>query len=702
VSRVYQEETAQNCETVTIGRQQVIADIGNPDVSPAPPGDQDGNPSTPDNPSQDQEGYDPLADPGLAAGARYGTFFVEPGGRAQVTLRVWGIDAVGENPEFRNRVWMKVYAQAANTTGETGVAFDIACGTGTESCAEPDVTAPEFSPSPDPDFILNNPQPANVLFIEANAPGGWKPPTDFTPPAVVDASSVEVVCVDNATGIDVLQLTSPIPVGPASVVCTATDAAGNVSEPVEYDFVVLDDVPPEVTLALPPGLEGGLEATNPVGEVVTFGATAFDDVNGPTAVTCDFPSGSRFPIGTTTVTCSASDSPPIPIPGTDPQEFTNDEVGTAVFTVTVRDSTAPVVTVPANISAEATGAAGRVVTFSASATDVVSGLITPVCTPASGSTFALGTSTVTCTATDGAGNASSGTFTVTVTDTTRPVVTPPADVVAEATGPGGATVSYPAATAIDLVGGTLAAPCVPASGSTFAIGPTTVTCTATDAVGNTGSATFTVTVRDTTRPVVTVPAPITVTTTGTTATVAYTVTASDAVGVATLGCSAAGASNVTTTGGTFPVGTSTVNCAATDAAGNSASASFTVTVNRAGYGGLDGVYANGSKSATSAVPLDFGFIGLGSSARVDSSLAAPSVKVYYAGRSCPGVKPASPTRTYPSGSSDYRYSASSQNWQFNWKPSVNRLGAGCYYVAVKSDQTGQEFESTRGPITLTK
>jgi len=101
------------------------------------------------------------------------------------------------------------------------------------------------------------------------------------------------------------------------------------------------------------------------------------------------------------------------------------------------------------------------------------------------------------------------------------------------------------------------------------------------------------------------------------------------------------------------------------------------------------------------VPLDFGFTGT-SGARVDSSLARPSVKVYYAGKSCPGTRPATPTFTYPSGSSDYRYSASALNWQFNWKPSVNGLGAGCYYVAVKSEQTGQEFNSTQSPIVLTK
>ena len=69
---------------------------------------------------------------------------------------------------------------------------------------------------------------------------------------------------------------------------------------------------------------------------------------------------------------------------------------------------------PGNITAAATSASGAMVTYSASATDPVDGSITPVCTPASGSTFALGTTTVTCTATDAAGNESSASFTVTV------------------------------------------------------------------------------------------------------------------------------------------------------------------------------------------------------------------------------------------------------------------------------------------------
>ena len=79
------------------------------------------------------------------------------------------------------------------------------------------------------------------------------------------------------------------------------------------------------------------------------------------------------------------------------------------------DVTAPVVTVPANITTPATSTAGATVTYTATATDDRDGPFTPTCTPASGSTFPVGTTTVTCTATDAAGNTGTGSFTVTVT-----------------------------------------------------------------------------------------------------------------------------------------------------------------------------------------------------------------------------------------------------------------------------------------------
>jgi predicted extracellular nuclease len=78
-------------------------------------------------------------------------------------------------------------------------------------------------------------------------------------------------------------------------------------------------------------------------------------------------------------------------------------------------------------------------------------------------------------------------------DLMPPVVTVPADQQVTAQGPFGALVTY-TASATDDIDGSVAVTCAPASGSLFAVGATLVSCTATDAVGNVGSATFTVTV----------------------------------------------------------------------------------------------------------------------------------------------------------------------------------------------------------------
>jgi hypothetical protein len=160
--------------------------------------------------------------------------------------------------------------------------------------------------------------------------------------------------------------------------------------------------------------------------------------------------------------------------------------------------------------------------------------------------------------------------------TTAPVVTPPTTPApVEATGPTGAVVNYGAATAYDYENNvSVPATCTPASGSVFPVGNTLVTCTATSALG-TGSATFTVSVVDTTAPVVTVPADMTVdSTTGSPVPVTFTATASDTVDPAspTVACAPA-------SGSSFAIGMTTVTCQATDTAGNTGSASFTVTVN---------------------------------------------------------------------------------------------------------------------------
>jgi uncharacterized repeat protein (TIGR01451 family) len=83
------------------------------------------------------------------------------------------------------------------------------------------------------------------------------------------------------------------------------------------------------------------------------------------------------------------------------------------------DSTPPVLTVPADVTVPATDGTGAVVDFTVTATDDTDPSPQVVCTPSSGATYPLGTTTVTCTATDDAGNVATDTFTVTVVATAR-------------------------------------------------------------------------------------------------------------------------------------------------------------------------------------------------------------------------------------------------------------------------------------------
>lgn len=150
------------------------------------------------------------------------------------------------------------------------------------------------------------------------------------------------------------------------------------------------------------------EATGPAGAVVTFAATAVDDVDGPVPVEAMPESGSTFPLGVTTVDLGASDAA--------------GNTAFKTFKVTVQDTTPPVISAPAALTAEATSAAGAVVTFTATASDLVSGPVPVTASPTSGSTFPVGTTTVALSATDGAGNTAHGSIAITVQDTTPPVI----------------------------------------------------------------------------------------------------------------------------------------------------------------------------------------------------------------------------------------------------------------------------------------
>src|SRR5207245_774789 len=122
------------------------------------------------------------------------------------------------------------------------------------------------------------------------------------------------------------------------------------------------------------------------------------------AVVCIPPSGTGFRLGTSNVTCTASGA-----------------IAPCSFTVTVVDTTPPRVTCNTNITAVATNCAGNVVTYIASATDSC-GLGNFDCSPRSGSTFPIGVTTVTCSATDSGGNSNSCSFTVTFVPSASPSI----------------------------------------------------------------------------------------------------------------------------------------------------------------------------------------------------------------------------------------------------------------------------------------
>jgi hypothetical protein len=145
-----------------------------------------------------------------------------------------------------------------------------------------------------------------------------------------------------------------------------------------------------------------VEAAGPSGSVVDFVGEvgALDAHDGVVATACLPASSATFPLGTTTVTCRAVDAA--------------GNEGSAAFHVTIVDTTGPVVTVPPAVTVPATGATGAIVTFVASATDLVSGSRPVTCAPASGSLFGVGSTTVTCRALDAAGNVGIGTVVVRV------------------------------------------------------------------------------------------------------------------------------------------------------------------------------------------------------------------------------------------------------------------------------------------------
>jgi len=248
--------------------------------------------------------------------------------------------------------------------------------------------------------------------------------------------------------------------------------------------------PDTPTVTVPGPLQA--EATSPSGAVVTFDASAVNGAQGTLPVSCTPASGSTFALGSTLVTCSATN-----VGYSTTESFT---VTVQPATATLTNASASSATIGGSLAVSATVApafATGTVTFTfgaqAVSAPVTGGTASATISPVQGgpglSTLVISYSG------DAAVLQATISAQVTVTDSAGPVFGPLTNLVVEATNASGATVIFNLPTAVDGVDGPVAVTCTAASGATFPQGTTPVTCSAADAAGNTTAASFTVTVR---------------------------------------------------------------------------------------------------------------------------------------------------------------------------------------------------------------
>ncbi|NOT38730.1 MAG: HYR domain-containing protein [Saprospiraceae bacterium] len=374
---------------------------------------------------------------------------------------------------------------------------------------------------------------------------------------------------DNCTGQNTVRTAglasgSAFPKGVTTNTFTVTDASGN-TKTCSFTVTVNDTelpviaCPSNIVTVNDAGVCTAIETyTTPVGT---------DNCTGQSTVrTAGLASGSAFPKGVTTNTFTITDAA--------------GNAKTCSFTVTVNDTELPVITCPANIvTSNDPGVCTAIESYTTpSGTDNCSGQNTiQTAGLVSGSAFSSGVTTNTFKVTDASGNTKTCSFTVTVNETEVPSVTCPANIVQGTnTGQCQANVTLAGATATDncQVDGITYSP---ASGSLFSLGASTVIVTATDVSGNTNTCSFTVTVNDTELPIITCPANIVIGNDNGVCTAVETYTTPSGTDNCT------GQNTVRTTGlasgSVFPKGVTTNTFKVTDAAGNTKTCSFTVTVN---------------------------------------------------------------------------------------------------------------------------
>jgi hypothetical protein len=210
--------------------------------------------------------------------------------------------------------------------------------------------------------------------------------------------------------------------GVNKVVLIATDASGNISDPVSFNVTVVDQTSPTISTPINIIQKNDLGSCGAYVKLKSLAPVAHDNV-GVMSFVNDYPGGTAdlvlFPVGVTVIKWTATDF--------------NGNVTTATQTITVNDVELPVIiNLPVDIAqTNDLGSCGAIVTWpqvlvvdNCGAGDGISGTLTLSSNYQSGATFSFGVTTVTYTATDSHGNTATGSFKITVTDNEAPKTIP--------------------------------------------------------------------------------------------------------------------------------------------------------------------------------------------------------------------------------------------------------------------------------------
>eukprot|EP00042_Codosiga_hollandica_P058962 m.896514 g.896514 ORF g.896514 m.896514 type:complete len:2070 (+) comp60012_c0_seq1:33-6242(+) len=288
--------------------------------------------------------------------------------------------------------------------------------------------------------------------------------------------------------------------GTTTVNCTTADAAGNTAK-CSFKVAVQDTTPPVISCS---NNVVGFTSKDLSTGLVNWNAPTATDNNGSPSVSCAPAIGTTlFSVGINPVVCTASD--------------TVGNTASCSFNITVNDVQNPDISCPSSYSDTLPlDAMTSDQTWQYTANDNV-GLASSTCTPASGSTFNYGDTTVVCTAVDTSNRNSQCSFRVTITDTQSPTVKCPAAYIGTTSaGSNTGTVewsapSVAASTATDNVGISLVYCSRALNDVVFPLGETSITCDAKDLAGNVGSCSFNVAITDKEPPVISCPADVTIT-----------------------------------------------------------------------------------------------------------------------------------------------------------------------------------------------